>query len=389
MKIIVIANTAIVDHYCHRQPSSSSPTIIVTVNHHRHRQPSSTPSIIIDTVNHHRHSQSPSSIIIVYTTLTWHNSCSYSTTPTTEQTKQKLTILSADRMSSNNIQTTKKCTYSTRHALQLYTFRRPAGKISIATKNQSSTELKIRVVCWQIDSWIGGNSADELKQEIPHRNQHLEVREIIKFGQYTHVFKIEFVTINTASHTLQHGILCEHVKIAPSQIPQKFIDILTRLLRCNPPDEDAEEMEPEVMEASGGQEEAQAIAVKPTDSTRAPDVKPKGLPQRQQKPVEQVAVRPASRYDVTIYAVDCNKRGKSEDELSLMVHQQQAKYHLGPKCTQAQDVVKFLLEYCKIKEFKETIVWAREQEFKKIRSGTQRTLERSGEGNKICREITL
>ncbi|KAF2345265.1 hypothetical protein FHG87_023979, partial [Trinorchestia longiramus] len=83
------------------------------------------------------------------------------------------------------------------------------------------------VVCRQIDSWIGGKSVDDLKQEITHRNPHLEVREIIKFGQYTHVFKIEFATINMASHALQNGILCEHVKIAPSQIQQeKFIDIL-------------------------------------------------------------------------------------------------------------------------------------------------------------------
>ncbi|KAF2352204.1 hypothetical protein FHG87_017041 [Trinorchestia longiramus] len=82
------------------------------------------------------------------------------------------------------------------------------------------------VVCRQIDSWIGEKSTDELKQEITHRNPHFEVREIIKFGQYTHVFKIEFATINMACHALQHGILCERIKIAPSQIQQKFIEIL-------------------------------------------------------------------------------------------------------------------------------------------------------------------
>ncbi|KAF2348315.1 Low-density lipoprotein (LDL) receptor class A repeat [Trinorchestia longiramus] len=71
-------------------------------------------------------------------------------------------------------------------------------------------------------------------------------------------------------------------------------------------DEDAEEMEEEVMEASGRREEVQELAVKPKVSIKAPEVKPKpkGLPQRQPKPVEHVAVRPASRYDITIYAVD-------------------------------------------------------------------------------------
>ncbi|KAF2359676.1 hypothetical protein FHG87_009568 [Trinorchestia longiramus] len=424
---------------------------------------------------------------------------------------------------------------------------------------------------------IGGKSVDELKQEIKHRNPHLEVHEIIKFGRYTHVFKIEFATINMASHALQCGILCESVKIAPSQIQQeKFIDILicfncykmeqhatkdcptpnltvcsectgnhtyknctssikkylncqgdhrtmamscptrktiiknkTKLLEekakekqeqtyakalektirqeekqaerakntaeimsesglaaliiildahvaniitpgsynshinkilkrnniqpieleTNPDSkelfnndllvhtinvirklkmrsesdtssesqdshvqhEDAEEMEEEVMEASGGREEVQELAVKPKVSTKAPELKPKpkGLPQRQPKPVEHVAIQPASIYDITIYAIDGNKRDLSEEELSLMVLHQQAKYYLGPKCTQSQDVVKYLFENCKIKEFKETIVWVGEQEFKKIRSGTQRTPGRKGDGKKICRERRL
>ncbi|KAF2356409.1 hypothetical protein FHG87_012832 [Trinorchestia longiramus] len=204
--------------------------------------------------------------------------------------------------------------------------------------------LKIRaqrsVVCREIDSWIGGKSADELKQEIKHENLHLEVREIIKFGQYTHVFKIEFATINMGSHALQHGILCKHVIIAPSQIQQeKCIVILIcfncykmeqhatkdcstpnlticsectgnhtykncsssikKCLNCldtssdlqdsHAQDEYAEEMEEEVMEEpSGGQKEVQELAVKSKDSTKAPEVKlkPKGLPQRQPKPVE-------------------------------------------------------------------------------------------------------
>ncbi|KAF2346903.1 hypothetical protein FHG87_022342 [Trinorchestia longiramus] len=156
-------------------------------------------------------------------------------------------------------------------------------------------------------------------------------------------------------------------------------------------DEDVEEMEEEVMEASGGREEVQELAVKPKVSTKALELKPKpkGLPQRPPKPVEQVAIRPASRYDITIYAIDGNKRDLSEEELSLMVLHQQAKYHLGPKCTQSPDVVKYFFENCKIKEFRETIVWVGEQEFKKIRSGTQRTPERTRDGKKICRERRL
>ncbi|KAF2348691.1 hypothetical protein FHG87_020551 [Trinorchestia longiramus] len=46
-------------------------------------------------------------------------------------------------------------------------------------------------------------------------------------------------------------------------------------------DEDVEEMEEEVLEASGGREEVQELTVKPKVSTKAPELKPKpkGLPQ--------------------------------------------------------------------------------------------------------------
>ncbi|KAF2348751.1 hypothetical protein FHG87_020494 [Trinorchestia longiramus] len=82
------------------------------------------------------------------------------------------------------------------------------------------------VVCRQIDSWIGGKSADELNRKLRIATHTLKCGKL-SFGQYIHVFKIEFTTINMVSHALQHGILCEHVKIAPSQIQQeKFIDIL-------------------------------------------------------------------------------------------------------------------------------------------------------------------
>ncbi|KAF2352755.1 hypothetical protein FHG87_016488 [Trinorchestia longiramus] len=112
---------------------------------------------------------------------------------------------------------------------KLLTQKATTTRMSIGLEARLPPKIRTQrsVVCRQIDSWIRGKPAVELKQEITYRNQHLEEPEIIKFGQYTHVFKIEFTTINMASHVLQHEILCEHVKIVPSQIyHEKFIDIL-------------------------------------------------------------------------------------------------------------------------------------------------------------------
>ncbi|KAF2356676.1 hypothetical protein FHG87_012570 [Trinorchestia longiramus] len=61
--------------------------------------------------------------------------------PTAELIKQKPTILSADRMGSNNIHTNKKCTYSNSPHAPTHTSRRPAGKTSA---RQYSTSRRVQ-----------------------------------------------------------------------------------------------------------------------------------------------------------------------------------------------------------------------------------------------------
>lgn len=74
---------------------------------------------------------------------------------------------------------------------------------------------------------MGSHTKEEILQEIERCNAPLKVAEVIKFGIYTHVFKVEFTTSEMASHTLENGVLLFNVKIAPQQIKrEEHIDIL-------------------------------------------------------------------------------------------------------------------------------------------------------------------
>ena len=104
--------------------------------------------------------------------------------------------------------------------------------IGLEAKLPPNVRARRSVVCRKIDSYVGTHSKEELKSEINKLNQHAQVEEIVKFGSYTHVFKIEFQTVAMAKHALQNGLLCFTVRRPPSQIEaEQYIDILM-CFRC-------------------------------------------------------------------------------------------------------------------------------------------------------------
>lgn len=64
------------------------------------------------------------------------------------------------------------------------------------------------IICRQLDVSVGENSAEDLKLDIDRRNPLLQVQEIVKLKNYTHVFKIEFKTTKMADIASQNGLLC-------------------------------------------------------------------------------------------------------------------------------------------------------------------------------------
>ena len=100
-------------------------------------------------------------------------------------------------------------------------------KLGLETNVPPKVRAQRSVICRQLDPHVGARTADEIKTEINSSNSSLTVEQIIKFRDYTHVFKIEFETTDMAERAAMHGILSFNVKISPAQIErEKHYDIL-------------------------------------------------------------------------------------------------------------------------------------------------------------------
>ena len=101
------------------------------------------------------------------------------------------------------------------------------GSIGLETRLPPRLKAERSVICRRVDSSVGEMSKEQIKEEINRCNRNIEAIEVTKFGTLTHLFKIEFKTIEHADNSLQTGILCFNVKISGHQMQkEKFTDIL-------------------------------------------------------------------------------------------------------------------------------------------------------------------
>lgn len=99
-------------------------------------------------------------------------------------------------------------------------------KIGIETKIPPKIRCQRSLICRQIDSYVGEHSANELLEEINKQNKNKAI-EIIKFKQYTHVFKVEFQSTEMALSAKRNGLLCFNTRITPDQMEQeRHTDVL-------------------------------------------------------------------------------------------------------------------------------------------------------------------
>ena len=99
-------------------------------------------------------------------------------------------------------------------------------KIGLETKVPPQIKCQRSLICRQIDSYVGEHTAQELMNEINQQNRNKAI-EIIKFKQYTHIFKIEFQTTEMAMSAKRNGLLCFNTRITPNQMEQeKHTDVL-------------------------------------------------------------------------------------------------------------------------------------------------------------------
>ena len=99
-------------------------------------------------------------------------------------------------------------------------------ELGLEVKLHPKVKAEKSIICRKVESTVGEKSKEEIKSEIMRCNEGLKVEEVVKFGYYTHVFKIEFETLQDAEKAKRHGILCFNTKIADHQIEtEKHTDI--------------------------------------------------------------------------------------------------------------------------------------------------------------------
>lgn len=102
---------------------------------------------------------------------------------------------------------------------------RALGKIGIETKVPTEIASQRSIICRKLDVWVGKHTPAEIKAEVQKNHSWAKVREVVKFGQYTHIVKIIFETTQMAQKATE-GIFMFHMGISKEQIQiEEFINV--------------------------------------------------------------------------------------------------------------------------------------------------------------------
>ena len=107
------------------------------------------------------------------------------------------------------------------------TAQRRLNDINLTAVIPPDVRARRTIFARQVDTSVGSRTPDELRDEIQRQNQ-VDVTDIIKIKDYTHVFKIVTASTTDAQRLLTNGIKVFNTRISPAQCEQeKFTHILT------------------------------------------------------------------------------------------------------------------------------------------------------------------
>lgn len=99
--------------------------------------------------------------------------------------------------------------------------------INLETRVPPQYAAQRSVICRRLDPWVGEHESADIGSEIERMNSWAKVREVIKFKDYTHVFKVTFMEASMAQRATEDGILAFNTRIAGEQIEREpYINIL-------------------------------------------------------------------------------------------------------------------------------------------------------------------
>ena len=75
--------------------------------------------------------------------------------------------------------------------------------------------------------YVGSRDRKEILEEINRANEGIKGVEVVKFGDHSHVFKLELENFEMATKVLERGLFLFNMRVAPSQMErERFFDVL-------------------------------------------------------------------------------------------------------------------------------------------------------------------
>lgn len=98
--------------------------------------------------------------------------------------------------------------------------------INLEAKVPSQIITQRSIICRKLDIWVGSHSPEDIKAEVERNHTWAKVKEVIKFGNHTHIVKIVFRTTEMAHKAKEGGILLFNVAISHEQIEKEiFVNV--------------------------------------------------------------------------------------------------------------------------------------------------------------------
>lgn len=103
--------------------------------------------------------------------------------------------------------------------------------INLEAKIPAQIATQRSIICRKLDQCVGGRTSADIKDEVERNQTWAKVREVIKFGKYTHVMKITFETTEMAQRALD-GLHLFNMVITTSQIERETFTNIQMCFTC-------------------------------------------------------------------------------------------------------------------------------------------------------------
>jgi len=106
------------------------------------------------------------------------------------------------------------------------------SKINLAPTQSREQMAERSLFIKRLDSVAGSHSAEEIKHELHQNHTWLQITEVHKIKNFTHIIKIVCSTSEMANQAIEQGLLLFYTRISPTQITKEKFTPLQTCFKC-------------------------------------------------------------------------------------------------------------------------------------------------------------